>query len=142
MMSPYDSNGQSPMAAPSPLVVLEWIIPRPNGRWHRAFVVTSKHVWLTPEMDFPDSQALGEAAPKGDDGFREFLKGTGWINRPERVEVDAVTGIKWDKPTGWLRLAAGDEIVGGQIPNRDHGDQLVEQLKVAISRQRKRNAAE
>jgi len=128
------------MSANSPITVLEWVIPRPNGRWHRAFIVTSEHVWLTPEMDFADSQLLNAAAPNGTEAFKDFLRGTGWINRPERVDIGDVTGIKWDKPSGWMRLAAGETIIGGQIPNRDHGDKLLDQIKTAIATQRKRNA--
>jgi len=89
-------------------------------------------------MDFADSQLLNAAAPEGTEAFKDFLRGTGWINRPERVDIGDVTGIKWDKPSGWMRLAAGETIIGGQIPNRDHGDKLLDQIKTAIATQRKR----
>lgn len=40
------------------VAVLGWTIPRPTGRWHQAIVVTSRHVWVTPELSFSANEAL------------------------------------------------------------------------------------
>lgn len=120
----------------APAVVLGWVVPRPTGRWHQAFVVTSRHVWLTPEISFADNEAMEAAAAAGADAFHDFLRGSGWINRPERASLDGVRGLNWNETTGWLRVGGADDaVIGAMIPDRKAGDRVNAALKKAIAAQ-------
>lgn len=119
----------------SRVAVLGWVIPRPTGRWHQAVVVTSQHVWITPEISFGDNEDMEAAAAAGIDTFHNYLRSSGWIKRPERVNLSDVRGLNWNETTGWLRIGgADDEVIGAMIPDRKAGDRIKAGVKRAIAK--------
>ena len=117
----------------SPCVVLDWVIPRPTGRWHQAVVVTDVHVWVTPELSFAENEQMEAAAAAGRTAFHEFVRGSGWIERPPRAAINEIRGIAWQESNGMLRIAhADDEIISAMIPDRSRGGKLAEGLKAAL----------
>jgi len=115
------------------VTVLEWVIPRPTGRWHQAIVVTSRHVWITPELTFADNERMTAAAAGGLSEFHEYLKAVGWTAKPDRCALGDVRGINWNETTGWMRIAGQDDhVIGAMIPNREAGNKLKIELKRAI----------
>lgn len=117
-------------------VVLGWVIPRPTGRWHQAIVVTDRHVWITPELTFAENEKMTADAAAGRDAFHDFVRTSGWIERPPRCNLTDVRGLNWNPTTGWIRIAAaGDDVLGAMIPNRETGDELEPKLKKAIALQ-------
>ena len=114
------------------VTVLGWTVPRPTGRWHQAIVVTSRHVWITPELTFAASEALEAGAAAGIEAFHDFVRTAGWVQRPPRVDLADVRGVDWNETTGWMRIGAG-EVIGAMIPDRATGTALLPQLKQAIA---------
>lgn len=115
------------------VTVLDWTVPRPTGRWHQAIIVTSRHVWVTPELTFADNEKMLAAAAAGMSEFHDFIRGSGWTKRPPRCALGDVRGINWNETTGWMRIAHGDdESIGAMIPSRDAGNALKPLLKRAI----------
>jgi len=112
--------------------VLGWVVPRPTGRWHQSIVVTSRHVWVTPELTFEANESLEAAAAAGIESFHDFVRAAGWVQRPPRVDLAAVRAVDWNETTGWMRVGA-DEIIGAMIPDRAAGTALHPLLKQAIA---------
>ncbi len=115
-----------------PVTVLGWTVPRPTGRWHQAIVVTSRHVWITPELPFAANETLEASAAAGLEAFHDFVRGAGWVQRPPRVDLGDVRGVDWNETTGWMRIGAG-EVIGAMIPDRATGTRLLPLLKQAIA---------
>lgn len=114
------------------VAVLGWAVPRPTGRWHQAIVVTSRHVWVTPELTFAANEALEAAAAAGLTSFHDFIRSAGWVERPARVDLGHVRGVDWNETTGWMRVGAS-EVIGAMIPDRSTGKRLHPLLKQAIA---------
>lgn len=126
-----NSNPPSPIGA---VTVLGWTVPRPTGRWHQAIVITSRHVWITPELSFTDNAALEAAATAGNDAFHDYVRGAGWIKRPPRCNVADVRVVKWDETTGWIRVGSDSaELVAAMIPDRQTGTRLTPLVTQAIA---------
>ena len=94
--------------------------------------MTSRHVWVTPELSFSANEALESAAAGGLGAFHDFVRGAGWVQRPPRVEIGAVRGVDWNETTGWLRIGA-NEVIGAHVPDRAAGTRLYPALKQAIA---------
>lgn len=130
MADPTNVSGEDT----APAAVLGWVVPRPTGRWHQAIVVTATDLWVTPEISYADNEAMEAAAAAGTDAFHMFLKGAGWIKRPDRVALSDLRGINWNETTGWMRVGGADDVVvGAMIPDRKAGDRVKVALKQAIA---------
>ena len=132
-MSSPASNESRPVGFETDQVsVLGWTVPRPTGRWHQAIVVTSRHVWITPELAFATNEQLEASAAIGIEAFHNYVRSAGWVQRPPRVNLADVRALDWNETTGWMRIAAG-EIIGAMIPDRAAGNRLHPLLKRAIA---------
>jgi len=126
------TSSETPAEALAPATVLGWVIPRPTGRWHQAFVVTHDEIWITPEISFAENKLMEEAAAESIAAFTTFVDNAGWLNAQHCHVID-VKGLKWDNITGWMRiLGANKKVIGAMIPNRGNGDKLEPKLKEAI----------
>lgn len=114
-------------------VVLGWVVPRPKGRWHQSIVVTTTHIWITPELNFSANEELVEAAAAGEETFNTYLKGAGWFVPPEFCRVSDVRGVAWNETTGRMKIAAGDSIIAASIPDRKAGTKIEPLLKRVIA---------
>lgn len=140
-MSDPTTSSDSAAVSDRDVTVLGWTVPRPTGRWHQSIVVTSRHVWITPEISFTANESLCAAAAAGIEDFHEWIRTSGWKKRPQRCAVGDVSGLVWNEVTGWMRIAAGDDMIGAQIPDRGVGTQLEPQVKTAISSRRNRGGS-
>lgn len=132
MPDPSPSTHTSPQL--DDVTVLNWTVPRPTGRWHQAIVVTSRHVWITPEQTFGDHEAMTAAAAAGLDEFHDFVRGAGWVTRPPRCSLSEVRGLDWNEIGGMIRIGVeGGEVLTASIPDRSHGARLVPLVKRAIA---------
>jgi len=131
------------MAEFNPLTVLGWAVPRPTGRWHQSFVVTDKHVWITPELSFENNEKMEAAAAAGIEAFHTFMQGGRWADRPQQLELEEVNGLHWNPTVGLMRLRSKDNrIISATIADRAEGEVIQGALKQAIDHHAARQPAE
>lgn len=102
--------------------LVPWTIPKPMGLWYRAFVLTEKGVFVTPEIDFTSLEALKVAVDGGLEQTLTILAEHGRNKRPQFVPLDSITGIAANESAGTVHIKvadSGSEDPMVRIPRRD-----------------------
>lgn len=102
--------------------LVPWTIPKPMGLWYRAFVLTEKGIFITPEIDYTSLEALKLAVDGGMENILSVLADHGRNKRPQFVPLSSVIGLSANEAAGTIHLKvadAGTEDPMVRIPRRD-----------------------
>jgi len=119
--------------------LLPWTIPKPMGLWYRAFVLTSKGIYITPEVDFTTIESLKGSLAEGEDAVLELLTVHGRSKRAQFVPLNAVSGIAANEAAGTIHVKVSDDSLDNpmvRIPKREQLPKLAKALTTFIKRSR------
>lgn len=108
--------------------LLTWKVPTPRGLWHRAFVVTEKGLFLTPDIDTTTMNGLREAADSDPAKLLTLLTGHGRSKRSTFFKWHAINAIRHNGSTGIIEVETDDGVTTAKVADRERLEKLARVL--------------
>ena len=119
--------------------VLPWKVPTPRGLWHRAFVLTERGCFVTPDIDYTMMQSIKAAAAEGAEEVVRVMTEHGRSKRVQFLPWADITTVRVSPGLGLIEIGGDDRgMLGVKIPDRER----LEKVGKALTRIWKARSAE
>ncbi len=108
--------------------LLTWKVPTPRGLWHRAFVVTEKGLFLTPDIDTTTMNGLKKAADSDPGELLAQLTGHGRFKRSTFLAWPSITSVRHNGATGIIEVETEDGVTTAKVADRERLEKLARVL--------------